>query len=489
MRGKNLACMTVVVLVSILLSWNATAVVDLDGRTLQPAVVNSEPNRRSTSVTGIPHVPIAVDGDTNFSVTALLEGWFGNGTLGNPYIIEDFDIDRGGAPGHCISISNTRVHFIIRNCNLIGANVDPGSGIYLNNVTNGQLINNTTTNNHNGIYLYQSNSNTLVNNTSAGNSDIGIQLEDSDFNTVANNSCNNNQAGIYLLMGADNNGVFWNVLIDNLANGVMGPFQLGNVFDYNYWSDYSGTDADADGIGDTAYVFTRIIDNHPLMYLPTPPGWTEQPVDQTVEFGFSIFHYKLNVTCPSPVTWEMNHALFSVDDVGMVSSGSVLLIDIYDLRVVVTNIYGSILQTNLRVNVMDTTSPGWLIIPTDQTLYYGEGLDYQTAAIDLSGIDHWELNDTVHFTYTVTHYSLGSTIRLTNVTALSAGVYSLEIRAYDPYDNYCSATFVVAVLDPVTATTAQTEGDSTLFILAGVGISGAAAVVMVLVLLRRQGNE
>jgi len=53
--------------------------------------------------------------------------------------------------------------------------------------------------------------------------------------------------------------------------------------DRNYWSDYNGTDADADGIGDTPYVYggdqeSKYLDEHPLMepvpVIPEFPSWT-----------------------------------------------------------------------------------------------------------------------------------------------------------------------------------------------------------------------
>ncbi|MHA2360169.1 MAG: hypothetical protein ACXAB5_07835, partial [Candidatus Thorarchaeota archaeon] len=61
-----------------------------------------------------PHGTIVIDGDANFTATALLEGWPGNGSPEDPFIIDGLEIDRGGEVGHCISIINTRVSFIIR---------------------------------------------------------------------------------------------------------------------------------------------------------------------------------------------------------------------------------------------------------------------------------------------------------------------------------------------------------------------------------------
>jgi parallel beta-helix repeat protein len=160
---------------------------------------------------------IDIDGDANFSDIALLEGWPGDGSPENPFIIDGLNIDFspdqddcGCFPwGECISISNTRVNFIIRNCNLTGAriaDISYGAGIYLQNVSNGVLVNNTCSSNSYGILLHDSTYNIVANNTCNSNTETygpsigtGIEIFASDSNTVVNNTCNNNfDSGISL---------------------------------------------------------------------------------------------------------------------------------------------------------------------------------------------------------------------------------------------------------------------------------------------------
>ena len=116
-----------------------------------------------------PPLSIAIDGDADFAATALLEGWPGDGSSENPYIIDGLGIDLGNEDGNCIMINNTRVSFTISNCNLTGANnqmMEGGcAGILLFNVFNGELVNNTCNNNKIGIYLIESDSNTVADNT------------------------------------------------------------------------------------------------------------------------------------------------------------------------------------------------------------------------------------------------------------------------------------------------------------------------------------
>jgi hypothetical protein len=77
------------------------------------------------------HNAIYIDGDDNFNETTLTENWPGNGSLQNPFIIQELDIDLGGTAEPCIHINSTRVHFIIRDCNLLGSNQSDGVGIKL----------------------------------------------------------------------------------------------------------------------------------------------------------------------------------------------------------------------------------------------------------------------------------------------------------------------------------------------------------------------
>ena len=87
------------------------------------------------------HGKICINSNSEFEQIAQQEGWSGNGSSGNPYIIENYEIDGMGS-GYCIYIGNTTVHFVIRNCYLYntssqGTIYSPGGGIVLYNVTNG----------------------------------------------------------------------------------------------------------------------------------------------------------------------------------------------------------------------------------------------------------------------------------------------------------------------------------------------------------------
>lgn len=166
----------------------------------------------------------------------------GSGNITHPWIIENKVFNLTGQSKHGIHIEDTTAYFIVRNCLIFGASGD-NYGIFLDNVDNGQLINNTLNSNRVGIELrgsininmtdnicntnrwygirlwnYLSGSNQwirIVNNTVNGQiSYDGILIEASDYCTLINNTCNNNYGqGIWL------DDSHFNTLIGNNAHG------------------------------------------------------------------------------------------------------------------------------------------------------------------------------------------------------------------------------------------------------------------------------
>ncbi|MBN1677622.1 MAG: right-handed parallel beta-helix repeat-containing protein [Candidatus Thermoplasmatota archaeon] len=164
----------------------------------------------------VPHDPIRIDNDGEFATTASMEGWQGNGSEGNPYLIGGYEIDASGDK-EGIMMGNTTVYFVIADCYISGSS---DSGIKLLNARNG-LIENVVCYScgYHGIYLYSATDNAVVNVSCSGNSIDGIGITDSPGNSLAECNCSHNSGdGISIYSSS------WTELVDVffLENGQNG---------------------------------------------------------------------------------------------------------------------------------------------------------------------------------------------------------------------------------------------------------------------------
>jgi nitrous oxidase accessory protein len=116
------------------------------------------------------------------------------------------------------------------------------------------------------IDLYSAKQNVIFNNTLKNNGQ-GFEIENSKNNTFYRNNIIDSWKGMYLL-GSRNNTFYQNNIIDNYIqiSGDNSVSTWDNGFDGNYWSDYTGTDANHDGIGDTShFLCSNNTDDYPLM--------------------------------------------------------------------------------------------------------------------------------------------------------------------------------------------------------------------------------
>lgn len=104
------------------------------GQDVTPSDDINSATPKSSSKTLTSHDPIYIDGNTAFAENASTEGWAGDGTEGNPYILqnpyitENYNINASTA--HGIYIENTDVYFIIRNCTIYDGKSNQNGGIY-----------------------------------------------------------------------------------------------------------------------------------------------------------------------------------------------------------------------------------------------------------------------------------------------------------------------------------------------------------------------
>ncbi|WP_410507014.1 NosD domain-containing protein [Methanosarcina hadiensis] len=202
-----------------------------------------------------------------------------------------------------IYLENSSGNFLENN-NLTG---NPEYGIYLYEARNNTINRNNVSGGYTGIRVECSDNNSFVENSVYG-SCFGLDLFDSDYNTLtANNANSNYESGILLTIShrntlsqnsvsentrgitlegwigeilISNNSLFANTISNNSEFGVWLIAAKNNTFygnsfnntknvrdtgnniwnttSGNYWSDYTGSDSDHNGIGDTPYIINSM---------------------------------------------------------------------------------------------------------------------------------------------------------------------------------------------------------------------------------------
>lgn len=173
--------------------------------------------------------PILIDGNAP-GVGAQNWTWFenqawyggGNGTIYNPYIIENITINGQGS-GSCIEIRNSNVYFIIRNCTLYnsGSDLDKDGGIKLVSVNYGRVIDNNCSFNGYGILLHTSSNNNISGNIVNNNINHGIRLGSGCAgNVILRNHANFSRIGISLYNPFSTNIIYGNIVNNNYEDGI-----------------------------------------------------------------------------------------------------------------------------------------------------------------------------------------------------------------------------------------------------------------------------
>ena len=196
----------------------------------------------------------------------------------------------------------------------------------------------------------------------------GFVFSSGDFNTVGNGSINDNTVRGIWIESSLNTSIVWNSIDGNTESAL--DDSANNTFDYNYWSDYAGVDANSDGYGDTPHNIPGTATNtdpHPLWYSPEAPEWVVEPTDQVIEYP-ADFTYDLDVTADAPIRdwWLSDTTHFRVDSNGVITNIVPLELNpvigvygpgYYELEVRVDNIYGSRTTASFTVIVNDTIAP------------------------------------------------------------------------------------------------------------------------------------
>lgn len=213
-----------------------------------------------------------------------------------------------GNSGYGIYLSESRNN-IIRSNKASGSYVGIRAAYSGNNSFAGNIASNNTL----GLYLFDSDYNTLTANTANSNSESGFDLTISRHNSLSGNTAlentrgitlqgwtgeawtadnvlcsntvsNNSELGIWLTV-AENNTLYGNSF-KNIKNVEDSGDNIWSTTIGNYWSDYTGVDADFDWIGDSPYVVNELTGSRDYLPLFREP---DVPLTLTVGFGAGAF--------------------------------------------------------------------------------------------------------------------------------------------------------------------------------------------------------
>ena len=144
-----------------------------------------------------------------------------------------------------------------------------GNGVLLYFSSYNIIRGNNITENYRGLDIYGSQYNSISGNSITNNSLVGLWFFGSSSNYLLGNNITDNAKSMYFEMQCLGNTIYHNNFVNNelqfLADeGSVNKWDNGTVG--NYWSDYTGTDGNKDGIGTTPYIINDDNqDNYPLM--------------------------------------------------------------------------------------------------------------------------------------------------------------------------------------------------------------------------------
>lgn len=197
--------------------------------------------------------PIKIEGDPQFTLANGVVA--GDGSISNPYIIENWSINASSDQG--IFIRNTTKHVVIRNCYIYDGLLNNHDGIFLSNLTNASVTDSQLKNHYRGIYIYYSSTVSVTDTTITDVAKHGIYLENSNKNRIDNVTSKGSTGGHAIYLERSNLSLVSNcTLSGNHYAGIEDDYTNNNTYRNNtmYDNGWNGFDM-------IQSVDARVIDN------------------------------------------------------------------------------------------------------------------------------------------------------------------------------------------------------------------------------------
>lgn len=258
----------------------------------------------------IDHIPIIIVDNTDFSRL----GFPGSGTSSNPFLIEGFNITNEGI---CISITETSLYFVIKNCYLKG--LASNAVVSIEDVHFGRIESNIIEGGSVGLHINASKEVGVMYNMIAGAGDIGIHAVLGQYLDITGNNVFANEIGIRF-SGTEHSSIVRNRVYSNSQTGIefeyetifndvfrnsigwnVGPLSLSgernaeddgqsNTWNDNSWSNYrmqfGSVQIPGDALSQDSYPASLIDFTRPV--ITSPVGSPVVQGDETASLNWTI---------------------------------------------------------------------------------------------------------------------------------------------------------------------------------------------------------
>ena len=305
-------------------------------------------------------------------------GSYGISLLGSDYnnvygnSISSSNLDQAGIKIESTSSADSISNWIHEN-----TITNSGTGISLRIARNNAVYGNNIIDCDRAIMLSSAYENIIVGNNITNSANQGVYFGCSDENSLHHNNFINNKQ-----QATEQHEVYWWATQNNTYYSERNVWDNGE--EGNFWSDYSGTDGNGDGIGDTPYsVYENYTDRYPLMvpfdistinaylpdWIPASPPLNPPPYTSTEELRIVILspqnidynttEVPLVFTLSVPANW-MGYSLDSEEYVAIAGNTTLtgLSNGIHRLTVSANNTYGFVYESvNFGVTADETQPP------------------------------------------------------------------------------------------------------------------------------------